>query len=380
MTVIDSTKEYFLKIVSSQINEASVNSMPENVDAGLLCKLAARNAMQTMLYYSFKDRSDELPNELFQRLEKAYKTTVMREINQQSVIEKIRRVFNEEKIDFMLLKGSHLKALYPSAEMRFMVDMDILVKKDDVERAKKIILSYGFSQEMNNGKDIVLIKRPFLTIELHNSLFVEDYYMYNYFTDVWKRAVSIGNHEYKMSYNDLYVYTMAHLAEHYQSAGSCMRPTVDIYLLEKKCSSELDFDYINKQFECLNLRKFAQNIRQLGLCWFEGEKKNDSLEVMEKYIVLGSPVKGGSIAAKQIMKNQSKFKMILLSAFPGIKHMTLLYPILSRAPFLLPVFWIVRLITHIFGDNLVKKRLKSFSESSSDDKKVLEDIFRKSGL
>ena len=41
-------------------------------------------------------------------------------------------------------------------EMRFMVDMDILVKQEDVLRAEKLLTERGFSRKMNNGKDIVL--------------------------------------------------------------------------------------------------------------------------------------------------------------------------------------------------------------------------------
>ena len=86
---------------------------------------------------------------------------------------------------------------------------------------------------MNNGKDIVLVKKPFLTIELHKMLFVEDYFMHDYFSSVWDRVEKSSDFEYKMPINDLYVYTLAHLAEHYLEAGSCFRPLMDLYLMEK---------------------------------------------------------------------------------------------------------------------------------------------------
>ena len=104
-----------------------------------------------------------------------------------------------------------------------MVDMDILVKKEDVLRAEKLLTERGFSREMNNGKDIVLINPPFLTVELHNMLFIESDSRHDYFTDVWKRAVKCGEHEYKMTDNDLYIYVMAHLAEHYKGRRSVLQ-------------------------------------------------------------------------------------------------------------------------------------------------------------
>ena len=62
-------------------------------------------------------------------------------------------------------------------------------------------------------------------------LFIESDSRHDYFTDVWKRAVKCGEHEYKMTDNDLYIYVMAHLAEHYKDGGACFRPTMDILCL-----------------------------------------------------------------------------------------------------------------------------------------------------
>lgn len=374
------TKKYFLDMVGASIKGLPVPLCPADVDTQLLYKLSVKNTVQGILYLAVQAGKISLSAEITESLRKTYMATLAREASQQEEIEYIRNKFSEENVDFMFLKGTHLKSLYPVPEMRFMVDMDILVKEKDINRGGRIILERGFVQEMNNGKDIVLVKKPFLTIELHKSLFVEDYFMHDYFTSVWDRAAKISDCEYKMKNNDLYVYTLSHLAEHYLEAGSCFRPLMDLYLMERTYS-DLDFDYIHKQFKEISIDKFAENIRKLYKCAFDGEEYNENLIMMENYIVFGAPVKNASEVSKTTQNNKSKFNRFMSELFPKIKHMKLRYPILEKAPFLMPVFWFVRIFEFIFkkGES-INTRQRQITEVDQKDIDIMKDIFEKSGL
>ncbi len=374
------TKKYFLEMVSASIKGLPISPCPEEVDTNFLYKLSVRNAVQGILYLAVQSGAVTLSAETEAKLQKSYMTVLAREATQQEEIEYIRNAFNEENIEFMFLKGTHLKSLYPVPEMRFMVDMDILVKEESMNKGGKLILARGFTQEMNNGKDIVLIKKPFLTIELHKMLFVEDYFMHDYFKSVWNRIELVNGFEYKMPVNDLYVYTLAHLAEHYLEAGSCFRPLMDLYLMEK-IYSELDFEYINEQFEKIGIEKFAVKIRQLCKCAFDGAKYNDDLVTMENYIVFGAPVNNASEVSKIVRTHKSKSQRLVESAFPNLKHMKLKYPILEKLPILLPFFWVVRFFEFVFfkKGNIEQKQL-SISTIDNKSQDIMKEIFEKSGL
>ena len=374
------TKKYFLDMVSSSIKGLPVPHCPDEVDTSLLYKLCVRNAVQGILYLAVQSGAVALSAENEVKLQKSYMAILAREATQQEEIEYIRNAFNEENIEFMFLKGTHLKSLYPVPEMRFMVDMDILVKEESMNKGGELILSCGFTQEMNNGKDIVLVKKPFLTIELHKMLFVEDYFMHDYFISVWDRVEKLNDFEYKMPINDLYVYTLAHLAEHYLEAGSCFRPLMDLYLMEK-AYTELDFDYINKQFQIIGIEKFAKKIRQLHKCAFDNAEYNDDLITMENYIVFGAPVKNANEVSKIVRTHKSKSQRLVESAFPNLKHMKLRYPILEKVPFLLPIFWIVRFFEFVFikKGNLEQKQ-STISTIDNKSQDIMKEIFEKSGL
>lgn len=375
------TKKYFLDMVSSSIKGLPVPHCPDEVDTAGLYKLSARNAVQGILYLAVKSGTITLSADTEAKLQKSYMAILAREASQQEEIEYIRETFSQENIEFMFLKGTHLKSLYPTPQMRFMVDMDILVKEKSMDRGGRLILARGFTQEMNNGKDIVLIKRPFLTIELHKMLFVEDYFMHDYFKGVWDRVELVNDYEYKMPINDLYVYTLAHLAEHYLEAGSCFRPLMDLFLMEKKYGKTLDFDYINEQFKKLGIENFAVKIRQLYKCAFDNAEYNDDLITMENYIVFGAPVNNASEVANVARTSKSKSQRLLNLLFPCLRHMKLRYSILEKLPFLLPVFWIVRIFEFILKKNdEITARKERISNVDSESIDIMKDIFEKSGL
>ncbi len=375
------TKEYLLSVVAAILNGQEAPTMPQELDINQFVRLAFTNAVQGMVYAAFSEKPDALPEALFTRLKKSFQAAVLRDAAQTQILSVLREQLNAADIDFLLLKGAHLKALYPAPELRFMVDMDILVREEDQPRAKEILLANGFVLDFDNGKDIVFLKKPFLTVELHRTLFQEEYRMYPYFLSVWERAALVGNHEYKMTDNDLYVYTLAHLAEHYETAGSCFRPVMDLYLMEKKLGDNLNFDYIRAQFAELGISEFAENIRKLGLCMFENAPKDDTLLLMENYVTLGPPVKNAAVAADEKLGTQSKAHRLFSAAFPSFKHMKTKYPILKKLPFLLPFFWIWRLLGYAFtkDKSLVKKR-EALINADQKSAEAMQKIFRQSGL
>ncbi len=375
------TKEYLLGVVAAMLTGAPVPPLPNDVEFSALYKLAFRNAVQSILYLAVRGQKDSLQPEIFARLEKSYQAGLMREASQQEELRFLREAFAAEDIDFILLKGTHLKALYPTPEMRFMVDMDVLVHERDLARAQEIILSRGFLTESNTGKDIILIKKPFLTVELHHSLFQEDYFMYPYFCGVWDRAESIGAHEYGMTGNDLYVYTLAHLAEHYTTAGSCFRPVMDLFLMEQKHAGTLDFAYISEQFQALGIEKFAENVRVLGKAMFLGTPKDETLQMMENYVTLGPPVQNAAAASHAAVTQKSKARRMLESAFPSFKHMALKYPILRKLPILLPFFWLIRLLQYTFTkDKTIARKRMELKNADRKSAETMQKIFRDSGL
>ena len=56
----------------------------------------------------------------------------------------ILKKFNSENIDYVILKGLSTSCYYPSNEMRFFSDLDILVGSSDIKNSYKILKECGF--------------------------------------------------------------------------------------------------------------------------------------------------------------------------------------------------------------------------------------------
>lgn len=376
-----STKKYFLKMVAAILCEQPIPCCQEDVDIKRLCHLVSKNAVQGFLFYAIKEGCVTVPENIQKAYSNTYISNLVRDTAQADERKFIRERFSQENIDFMFLKGSHLKELYPVPEIRYMVDMDVLVHSKDLEKGSKIMLERGFEQYKDNDKDIIFTKKPCLTIELHQMLFIEGYFMHEYFVDVWEKAEKVSDHEYKMSYNDLYVYTLAHLAEHYMTAGSCFRPVMDLFLMEKKLGRELDFSYINEQFTKIGIEKFAIKIRKLYNCMFADGEYDDDLTLMENYIIFGAPVKNAEEVSLAASTRKTKIQRVFETAFPNYRHMKTRYPILKKLPFLMPIFWVIRIVHYIFTkDSQITKKREQLKHSDQRSTEIMRDIFDRSGL
>ncbi len=372
-------KADLLSVVRAALCSEPAPDVRQFSDPAAVCRLAKQNAVQALVYLTLEPQLPLLPPENAAALKKAFQLSVFREAAQQAFLSSLRERFRDDGIDFMLLKGTHLKALYPAPEMRFMVDMDVLVREADVPRAQTALQSLGLTLHLDNGKDIIYMKKPFLTVELHRALFQSDDPRYPHFLDVWAGAEAVSEQEYKMSDTELYVYTLAHLAEHYTAAGSCFRPVMDLYLLETKAA--VDFSAAEARFREMGLFAFAENVRALCRVVFGGEKATDTLRLMENFIVLGPPVRHAGAASAAAQTGHSRLRRLFGAAFPGLRHMRLRYPVLRKAPFLLPVFWLVRLMQYAFTkDRALARKREALLRADQKSADVLTKIFEASGL
>ena len=65
---------------------------------------------------------------------------------QLNVLKHLYDVFDEHEIDYMPLKGCVLKYLYPSDELRSMGDIDILVRMEQYEDIRFLMLNEGYRE------------------------------------------------------------------------------------------------------------------------------------------------------------------------------------------------------------------------------------------
>ncbi len=271
----------------------------------------------------------------------------------------ILEAFSQNGIDHMPLKGSSIKNLYPSSEMRLMSDFDILIREEQYEKIKPIMLSLGFTEGVESDHELFWHKKPKICVELHKRLipsYNDDYY--EYYKDPWAKAVpGTAPHRYCMRHEDEYLYIFTHLTKHYRDGGIGIKHLVDLWRYADRYA-DMDFEYIGEELDKLCLRAFHENITSTIAVWFAHAAPTEITELITERIVESGAYglterKKIATAAKASAREESvglaKRKKLLHYLFLPMADMKKRYPVLEKAPILLPLLWVVRWVTAVFG-------------------------------
>ena len=96
--------------------------------------------------------STMIPQNIVNKFKLSMQKAKAKEAVQEIEYEQILQSFEEQGIKNIPLKGSVLKYYYPSPDMRFMVDLDILCQERDIEKAGQILKKLGYKIEHEGGE------------------------------------------------------------------------------------------------------------------------------------------------------------------------------------------------------------------------------------
>ncbi len=360
------TQKALITLVKSAIFEAAYE-LPEAFSVSDALSLAHKHGIVVLAYYGAVncgvDSSCEVMRDAFAR--------VCRELlvgeRQMADIKCLVNKFCEIGAHNMPLKGARLKGNYPKQEMRRMSDADILIKDEQYDRIRELMLSLGYTEGEVSYQDYSWQKGS-THIELHKCLvspYVEDFYAY--FGDGWKLAKPIegSDFEYAMTLEDEMLYLFAHFAKHYRGSGIGVRHMVDLWVY-RNAHPNLDETYINTELKKLRLDEFYANILRTLDTWFGACEGDEITEFITQFIFSSGEFGKEatwtlSVGVKEKKKGKNAFFIfvgkVLFSLFMPYKAMCLEYPILRKAPVLLPVMWIVHFVSRITTKGKVKKYL-----------------------
>ena len=333
--------------------------IPENFDWDGALNTAKEHQIIPMLYYGVQYSGITPPAEIMQKLELTTYKNIAVSQNQLYALEQIYKAFDENKIDYMPLKGSVLKFIYPKPEMRPMGDADILIRQEQYEKIRPIMVNLGFNEIRESDHELVWDKKGVLHIELHKRLIPSDNKdYYEYYGDGWRFARHKENYRYGMRDEDNYIYLFTHYAKHYRYGGIGIRHMTDLYVFA--AHSELDYEYIEEELKKLQLLEFYKNTKHTLDVWFGGETPDNMSDFITAKI-FGSGSYGtydAHLVSSAVKSSKSvgsakniKIKRLKNAIFLPYEHMCKKYPILIKCPIILPIMWVVRIF-----DGLIFKR------------------------
>ena len=361
-------REYFPQLICAAIHREKAPPPPPELDASALFRLAERHRLAALLAEPLRSVA-AFPAPILARFEQSSRRALFDEARRMTQCENLSRRFEEEKILWLPMKGSIVKAFYPEPQWRTMNDVDWLIFPPDSERAEKILLNEGFTLQSRQVHHDNYFKAPSFLLELHHTLL-------DPWSDVYSdrmkerfaperlrdRLLRRAGTDFcaEMTPVDFYLYFFLHLIHHLHTGGFGVRFVLDHYLLTLRYKkngalAEETLDALREE----KLDGFFQTLDSLARFWFGHSGEPVSPEAVELgEFVLDSGLFGRfeqAVAGRLRSMPEGGFgpfkKLMYLAgrAFPPFKKTARYYPALRRFPPLLPLYWVRLNFERIFS-------------------------------
>lgn len=385
--------QIFQKNIADLIKSAADGTrtaLPEDFNWEECLETGKKHRILPLIYYGLQNSRITAPPEYSRLFEAAECCALALNTNQLYETEKLFQAFEKSGIDYMPLKGTVLKPMYPKPEMRMMSDADILVRQEQYPRIKSIMEELAYTEKTESDHEYVWYKNN-IHIELHKRLipsYNKDYYAY--FGDGWRLARKTdGAFRCEMSKEDTFIYIFTHFAKHYRDAGIGLLHLTDLYVFSKN-NPDMNMEYMRAELEKLRLYSFYINIAHTLRVLFCGEASDEISDIITDGI-FGFGVYGtreNHLLSKALKESAQpggaqgvRGRQLAVKLFPPYGSMCKMYPSLTNKRILLPFYWIFRGFEKIFFKrDAIKRQAKALKLVSGENIRNYGESLKKVGL
>lgn len=255
--------ELLLKILKLSVeNKKLINIDDKHINWRYLINLAFYNDVLTIIY-SYADLK-----EVKSRIKNEAKNTVIKmrfqQINNAALLKEIVTGLRNENIEIVVLKGMALRKYYNLAENRIMGDIDILVKKKDMDKAEKFLKNMGYTPDEENHP----IHKSFFCkdkteIEVHWKLINNEEYYSKDVADfeklIWDTLEVSDFNGVKinvLSLENTIIYLCMHMSVHVKYGGFNLSQLYDLAMVITKENHNINWDKMLNRMELYSVRRF----------------------------------------------------------------------------------------------------------------------------
>lgn len=376
--MLSSFERGIITLINNALNDTN-NPPPDDFDYSKLYDFAAKQQIVPLIYYGARNDARFLTSDKADKLKYVAFYSAAISDHQMEEVDLICAEFDKNGLDYMKLKGTVLKKLYPHSDMRMMSDADILIREEQVDMINDVMHSFGYVFGVESDHEMIWTKGA-VKIELHKRIVPS--YNRDFFAHLgngWKlaRRKNDLSCEYIMSVEDEFVYLVTHFAKHYRDAGIGIRHATDIHVFMTN-HRDIDMKYVNHALKQLGIYVFFVNVCKMLDVWFKDAECDEISEFLTKKIfrngAYGCLQNGKKSQALVLSKGTgiagAKRKKMMMIMFPAYKYMCSSYPWIEGKPGLLPLAWGIRAIKALLfkRDNikLHRENIKSINKADID--------------
>lgn len=364
---MDTARRGIIQLIKSAITGEAL-ALPEGFDIQTAAAILKKRGLVTLGYAGAVNCGIDPELPVMVSLQDQYLMEYYRSDCQLKRLQQVFGAFEENGIDYMPLKGTVMKSLYPSHEMRPMCDADILIREEQYSLIRPVMQQLGFRDAGESDHEYIW-KCDELLLELHKRLiptYHKDYY--GYFGIGWQKAVLQEGHRWGMSKEDTYLYDFTHFTKHFRTSGVTCRMIIDLWLYQRSFL-EMDKTFIQREMDKLGLGEFYGYIQHLISAWFCDGPWDDRTEFISNYIFDGGVTMAVADRAKAAQNagdvTAGNKKLFWKKVFPNKNNLAWNYPQLKHLP--LPIAWVARwvLLLTVRRDH-IEKQVHQMQDTSQE--------------
>ena len=318
-----------------------------------------------------------------QKLTDCYYQTVAENFKKVAMFEFMSQKLSENNIPHMPVKGWYLRTLYPIPELRTFGDIDILIRKQDREKADKIFIQNGYNVK-ENWEPTYSYYNDLSRCEVHTELMDSDLgkgkQVISFFSDAMERAEKDTGERLSPQKDTHLIYLFCHLAKHLYKGGAGIRMYMDIALFIKANRDALNFEKMYEDFKKLHLEQFFETVTLACCEWFQIELpfeindiKSNSTEILKEYTFsadLFGKTRDKSVISIRNNEYGSKASVLRETLFPSTQKIEERYKFIKGRKYLLPVAWVARGFVNL---KEIPKKLKYVKRVSNTDMNLVSE-------
>lgn len=363
---------YLSHLMSAAIKQTEPSTPFEGINWEFLIALAKKHDSLLMIEPALNKLS--LPDEVrkaFNELKNFYLARIIRQnIEAENVLSRLEK----QNIRYLKMKGSHIKDFYPDPLMRSFNDIDLLIDKENLLKAKPLMESLGYTLKNSVDYHDEYEKDSFYIYELHSSLVSKKEKYRKVFENPFEKAIQEKNSlGFKLRNEYLYLHLFFHLYNHFTSTGCGVRLFAD-FLVFREYIKDIDQKFIDSVIEKYKMTEFKATVDELTDYFFFGKEVSEKTEKIAEYIFTNETtgVYKFHVASFGFF---GKIGFFLRNWFPKAKDLAFRYPVLEKHPVLLPVCWIRRIFyTLFFNRKAIKEQAESIKTVNSEEYKQIKEI------
>lgn len=312
----------------------------------------------------------------FAKLNNVFLSRVMVETNRRNMLHTVIQRFEEDNIEYCVIKGEVLADLYKEPICRVSADTDILVKKNHIDKALGILQSFGFEIGSHDKHSYHIgCSHPIAgTIEIHYALYrevVNDiiFLSVEYCEDYRRLILKDGFALQTMGVTDGLVYITLHLIKHFLGKGVGIRQMLDLLLYMEHYHNQINWEYYKQLLARLKYFDFIRNLIGIGIRYmsFSQAAFPPNYVLFEECETILDDMDDGGLFGKENEQREAFLKVYIKERFyklrsdnydaymkekystpllslllPGLSQIKNNFPYLARMPWLLPFAWVHR--------------------------------------